>query len=160
MIPPLRVRAVSSFLLALLAGGCASIRVTDPPRSATEQYLESQAVEKAVAQLSVDALRDRVVFVDAQFLPDTCMDRDRTGSYLYQKNPEYLFLAAEVRHKLLNSGVRLVETREDAQIVVELRSPRASASTAPSSCSACRRSCSVGRPATPICRSPRRNCRS
>ena len=111
---------MSLLCLALLTG-CASIRVTDPPRSATEQFLESQAVTKAVGQLAVDALRDRTVYVDSQFLPDAT-DRDRTGSLLYQKNQEFLYLAAEVRAKLLGSGVRLADKREDAQIVCELRS--------------------------------------
>ncbi|HEX8324027.1 MAG TPA: DUF6655 family protein [Tepidisphaeraceae bacterium] len=109
------------FILVCLAGGCASIRVTDPARSATEQFLMSQAVEKAVGLLSVDALRDRVVYVDAQFLPNT-QDRGSDGDLFYQKNQEYLFLAAEVRAKLLGSGVRLAEDRNGAQIVIELRS--------------------------------------
>ncbi|MDB5325068.1 MAG: hypothetical protein JWM57_637 [Phycisphaerales bacterium] len=81
----------------------------------------SQAVEKAVAQLSVDALRDRVVFVDSSFLPNT-QDRTATGDLFYQKNQEYLFLAAEVRSRLLATGVRLTDKRDDAQIVIELRS--------------------------------------
>lgn len=101
--------------------GCASIRVTDPARSATEQYLMSQAIEKAVSQLSVDALRDREVYVDARFLPNT-QDREKSDNLLYQKNQEFLFLTAEVRAKLLASGVRLSETREGAQVVIELRS--------------------------------------
>lgn len=118
---PARVSILVALGLAVLSAGCASIRVTDPARSATEQFLMSQAVEKAVAQLSVDALRDRVVFVDAQFLPNT-QDRTATGDLFYQKNQEYLFLAAEVRAKLLGSGVRLTEDRNVAQIVIELRS--------------------------------------
>jgi hypothetical protein len=114
-------RVVWLLLLALTAGGCASIRVTDPPRSATEQFLQSQAIQKAVAQLSVDALRDRVVYVDASFLPDT-FARDRTKDLLYQQNPEYLYLASEVRNKLLASGVRLAANKDEAEIVCELRS--------------------------------------
>ena len=108
-------------ILTALAAGCASIRVTDPARSATEQFLMSQATEKAVAQLSVDALRDRVVFVDASFLPNT-QERTGTENLLYQKNQEYLFLAAEVRSRLLATGVRLTDKKDEAQIVIELRS--------------------------------------
>ena len=119
IVVPLLARLLPIAVLCL--GGCASIRVTDPPRSATEQFLESQAVEKAVAQLSIDALRDRLVYVDAQFLPNT-QDKTGTDDLLYHKNQEYLFLAAEVRSKLLGSGVRLTPKREEAQIVVELRS--------------------------------------
>jgi hypothetical protein len=114
------MRVTVSIFVCLLCG-CASIRVTDPPRSATEQFLMSQAIEKAVSQLSVDALRDREVYVDARYLPNT-QDREKTDNLLYQKNQEFLFLTAEVRAKLLASGVRLAETREAAHVVIELRS--------------------------------------
>ena len=65
-------RLATTPLLLLLcvaggAGGCATIRVTDPPRSATEQFLMSQAVTSALAQLNVDALRDRKVWVADSF---------------------------------------------------------------------------------------------
>ncbi|MGN6506576.1 MAG: DUF6655 family protein [Tepidisphaeraceae bacterium] len=117
----LRVRVFQSLFPAsfiasacvLLLGGCASIRVTDPPRSATEQYLESEALERAVAQLSMDALRDRVVFVDPEYL------------YGFQERnavQETQYLVGEVRAKALASGVRLVDKKEDAQIIMELRS--------------------------------------
>ena len=120
MIRPLLSRLLLLCLVAL-AGGCASIRVTDPPRSATEQFLMSQAVTKAVSQLTVTALRDRVVFVDVQYLPNA-QDRKEPQDLVFQRNQEFLFLAGEVRGKLLASGVRLTEKREDAQIVLELRS--------------------------------------
>ena len=98
-------------LLALVVGGggCASIRTTDPPRSATEQFLLSQAAQEAVEQLSADALRDRVVFVDTSFITP---------------NPtaESTFLIAELRSRLLQSGVRLAPTRDKAQIIIEARS--------------------------------------
>ena len=81
----------------------------------------SQAVEKAVSQLTVTALRDRVVFVDVQYLPNA-QDRREPQDLVFQRNQEFLFLAGEVRSKLLASGVRLTDKREDAQIVLELRS--------------------------------------
>jgi hypothetical protein len=99
--------------LALLAAGqgCASIRTTDPPRTATEQFLLTGAVSEAVEQLSADPLRDRLVWVEAQYLSDT---REKTG--------EVAFLIGEVRAKLLESGVRLVEKRDQAEVVLEIRS--------------------------------------
>ena len=50
---------LSLLLLSVALRGCATIRVTDPPRSATEQFLLSEATRKAVEQLSAEALRDR-----------------------------------------------------------------------------------------------------
>jgi hypothetical protein len=94
------------WIAVVLLGGCATLRVTDPPRSADEQFLLSTAAQKAVAQLSTEALRDRRVFLDAS----------------YFNAPEQAFVTGEVRARLLLGGVRLMENRKDAQIILELRS--------------------------------------
>src|SRR5207249_12293307 len=77
-------------MLGLLAGSCATIRVTDPTRSATEQFLQSEATRKAVDQLSAEALRDRKTFLDTSYLI--------TAAY---PTPENLFLVDELRSRLL-----------------------------------------------------------
>jgi hypothetical protein len=109
-----RVRPVASCLLMALIAvtlrGCATIRVTDPPRSATEQFLMSEATRKAVDQLSAEALRDRAVYVDTSYLISSAYP-----------SPENLFYVAELRNKLLLGGVRLADKREQAQIVLEVR---------------------------------------
>ena len=105
------LRVVCLVALLFAGQGCATIRVTDPPRTATEVFLLSSAATEAVDQLSTDALRDRLVWVDMQYLSDA---RETSG--------EVSFLVGEVRAKLLQSGVRLVQTREEAEIVMEIRS--------------------------------------
>jgi hypothetical protein len=100
-----------NLLLILCAAGCATIRVTDPTRTATEQFLMSEATRKAVDQLSAQSLRDYRIFIDTSYLI--------TAAY---PTPENLFLVAELRNKLLLGGVRLVPRREDSQIVLEVRS--------------------------------------
>jgi hypothetical protein len=95
-----------AMLMLFFAGGCATIRVTDPPRSADEQFLLTTAATRAVAQLSVEALRDRKVWVDTA----------------YFNAPEQAFVAGEVRAKLLLGGVRLVQERREAQVILELHS--------------------------------------
>ena len=50
--------------------GCATVRVTDPPRTADEQFLESVAIRQAVGDLSFVALRDTKVYVDSTYLYD------------------------------------------------------------------------------------------
>jgi hypothetical protein len=99
-------------LISLLAvQGCAASRVSDPARSATELFLLNGATSEAVAQLSADALRDRLVWVDVQYLTNA------------RETPvELSFLIADLRAKLLQSGVRLVEKREEAEIILEVRS--------------------------------------
>jgi hypothetical protein len=100
------------FIALLFAGqGCATIRTTDPPRTATELFLLSGAASEAIDQLSADALRDRLVYVETQYLSDA-----------RQTATELSFLVGELRAKLFQSGVRIVEKRDQAEIVLEVRS--------------------------------------
>ncbi|MBX3365343.1 MAG: hypothetical protein KF866_11345 [Phycisphaeraceae bacterium] len=92
--------------LLTAAAGCASSRVTDPARTATEQFLLSQAAAEAVRQLSFDVLRGRRVFVDATYFAAS----------------EQAFVLGEVRAKLLLSGVQIARDINDAQVVLEVRS--------------------------------------
>ena len=95
--------------LVPLAGGCATIRVTDPAHTATEQFLMTVAAQRAVSQLSLDGLRDRLVYIDQTYLTQ-------------QPSPQDLFLVAELRSRLLQEGVRLTLDRQTAEVVVEVRS--------------------------------------
>jgi hypothetical protein len=110
----MQIRLPLSLLLvccALSGGtGCATIRTTDPPRTATEQFLLSVAAARAIEQLSSESLRDRRVFIETTYL----------GSA--QTANEYAFLVGELRAKLLLSGIRLVPKREEAEVLLELRS--------------------------------------
>ena len=105
------LKVVVLVIAAIVLRGCATIRVTDPPRSATEQFLLSESTRKAVDQLSAEALRDRAVYVDTSYLISSAYP-----------SPENLFYVAEIRNKLLMGGVRLAEKREKAQIILEVRS--------------------------------------
>jgi hypothetical protein len=97
-------------LLGSLCGGCATVRVTDPPHTATEQFLMTVAAQRAIAQLSFDGLRDRNVYVDS------------TLSYVQsQPSAQDLYLVAELRARLLREGVRLTTSRSNADVVVEIR---------------------------------------
>jgi hypothetical protein len=104
-------RVAPVILITLLAGGCATIRVTDPPHTATEQFLLSGAAEAAVDHLSADALRDRIVYVDTTYLTTA-----------WQTAPELSFMIGEFRAKLLKGGARLAPSKDKAQIVIEVRS--------------------------------------
>src|SRR4051812_11075960 len=100
---------VTVFLLT--SGGCATIRVTDPPRTATEQFLLTESARKAVAELSLEGLRDQLVWMDTLYL-----------SGLSQPSLEHSFLLGELRARLLREGVRLAPKREGATVVLEVRS--------------------------------------
>jgi hypothetical protein len=106
-------RTVASviFLVSFVASGCATIRVTDPAQTATEQFLRNIASAKAIDQLSIEPLRDHKVYIDSTYLITVS-----------QWPTEYSYLIGELRARLLLAGVRLAERREDAQITLEIRS--------------------------------------
>ena len=125
----LRIRIISLGRLGLiLCGlgfllctqpGCSSTRVTDPPETADQQFLESEATRLAINQISTDQLRDRKVYVDPTYL---AVVHESAPPLAFTQTPQpYLFLLAELRAKLLLSGARLVDRKEDAEIVVEAR---------------------------------------
>lgn len=90
----------------VLGYGCANVRVTDPSRTATEQFLLSQAGVKAVELLSFEALQGRRVYLDiTNFAP-----------------AEKEFVLGEFRTGLLYAGISIASKREEAEIVVEVRS--------------------------------------
>ncbi len=93
--------------LALLSlVGCTTVRVSEPARTATEQFLLSTAATEAVAQLTIEPLRGRKAFVDTTYFAAS----------------EQAFVIGELRARLLTSGVQLVNNRDDAKIVIEVRS--------------------------------------
>jgi len=90
----------------MVLSGCASLRITDPARTATEQFLLSQAAIEAVKPFSFVVLRGHKIFVE-----DT-----------YFAAAEKEFVLGELRAKLLLSGVQISAKREQAEIVLEVRS--------------------------------------
>ncbi len=107
-------------LVILPLTGCATIRVTDPPRSADEQFLQSEAIRQAIAQFSFSSLRDRRVFLSDQYL----MTTDNLQVEGIGAVPEYerLFLLGELRNRMLIEGVELASTIDTSDIVLEVRS--------------------------------------
>ncbi len=90
----------------MIISGCATVRVTDPTRTATEQFLLSKAAQDAIDGLSFDSMQGRTVFLDADnFSPS---EKD--------------FVLSEFRAKLLFSGVSVTFDQGKAEIIVEVRS--------------------------------------
>jgi hypothetical protein len=100
---------IAAVLILLGLPGCASLRVTQPPQTADEQFLLSQATAEAIARLSVSNLRGRRVYVSFKYLgpPKTL--------------PSQPFLEADLRSHLLKGGVLLCNHRKKSQIVLEVR---------------------------------------
>ncbi len=92
--------------LCAVASGCGTTRWSDSKRTATEQLLISDAVERAVMQIDMRPLAGQTVFLDTTILDDVT-----DGKYL----------ASALRHQLLASGCRLSAKEDDADLVVEAR---------------------------------------
>ena len=128
-IPSHRPAPPAAGLLAILlaaccgGGGCATVRVTDPPRTATEQFLLSGSVQDAVAELSMDGLRDQLVFVDTTYLTGDPPPSAGAGQIIDRTRPDQdmLFLLGELRSRMLKEGIRLTGKRDDATVIVEVR---------------------------------------
>jgi hypothetical protein len=93
-------------LVCILSGGCSTTRITNPARTATEQFLLSQAAVEAVEPLSFEALYGRKVFLDQTYFAPA----------------EREFVLGEFRAKLLLSGVQLMTSSEAAEVIMEVRS--------------------------------------
>jgi len=117
---------IKHFLFLLLAStgfGCATIRVTDPPRTATEQFLMSQAVTSALEQLKLEGLRDRKIWLETGYF--TGAEQVIVNGEIRQRlftSPEQAFAAGELRERLLVAGARLVQDKKEAEIIIEVRS--------------------------------------
>lgn len=99
-------RAAAAGLAALAVAGCSTVRLTDPPRTATEQFLLSQAAVEAVDRLNFETLRGRAAWIEEKYFAAS----------------EVQFVLGQMRAKMLLQGVRLVPERNEAEVVVEVRS--------------------------------------
>ena len=71
----------------------------------------SRATARAIDELSAQSLRARAVYLDSTYLTAATQPSD-----------EHTFLVGELRARLLLGGVQLVDRREKAQIILEVRS--------------------------------------
>jgi hypothetical protein len=101
---PIQASALA-MLLAMLVG-CGTTRMSDSKRTATEQLLVSQAIDRAVMRVDVRPLAGRKVFLETAFMDDV-----EDGKYL----------ESALRHQLMASGCLLAKDRDSSDVVVEAR---------------------------------------
>lgn len=92
-------------LISLLAG-CASTNVSLPQRTGIEQLLLSNAVDEALRDVVLEDLRGKKVYVEEKYLE----------SY------DIKYVIGSVRDMVSQQGCKLVNTIEDAEIILEIRS--------------------------------------
>jgi hypothetical protein len=98
--------ALSLGACALSLVGCGTTRSTDTSRTATEQLLISDAIDRAVQSVNVQSLAGQTVFLDDSRLGDV-VDRN--------------YLVSTLRQHLLANGCLLRDQKEMADFVVEAR---------------------------------------
>lgn len=99
-------RLLPALLSLLLATGCGTTRWSDTSRTATEQMLISDAVDRAVSQIDFSVLEGRNVYLDARFIFGTVDDR---------------YIISTLRQHMLASGCVLKEKLEEADFIAEVR---------------------------------------
>ncbi len=93
-------------VVAVSLVGCGTLRVTDPPRTATEQLLISTACERAVTGFKTEGLfKGKKVFLDVS----------RFASY------DKDFAISEIRSFFSSEQALLVNSQQDSDITVEVR---------------------------------------
>ncbi len=86
--------------------GCGTSKWTDTRRSATEQLLITDAMDRAVSKLEFRALAGKTVYIDERPLNSMA---------------DSAYLVSCLRQHMLTSGCVVKETREDADYVAEIR---------------------------------------
>ncbi len=86
--------------------GCGTTKWSDSPRTATEQLLVSDAVDRAISEIDFGALEDCSVFLDTRFIATT-LDQN--------------YVTSTLRQHMLASGCIIKDKAEDCDFVVEVR---------------------------------------
>ena len=95
--------------LTLLIGsavGCGTTRMSDSARTATEQILISDAVDRAISEIDFTVLANRDVFLQTKYFDGSVDDK---------------YVIGTLRQHMLASGCVVKEKIDEAQYVVELR---------------------------------------
>jgi len=87
--------------------GCGTTRWSDTSRTATEQLLISDAVDRAISDFDFSLLAGRDVFFDSSYLAGVTDEK---------------YIVSSLRQHLLASGCILREDRDESEFVVEARS--------------------------------------
>jgi hypothetical protein len=92
--------------LTALCVGCGTTRRSDTTRTATEQMLLSDAVDRAISRIDFGLLAGKEVYLDNTYLGST-VDKE--------------YITSTLRQHMLACGCVLKDKKEDAQLIVEAR---------------------------------------
>ena len=92
-------------LLMCLSVGCATATTSNTARTSTEQLLVTNAVDQSLDKIDFRPFRGHSVFLNDKYAD--CVDKS--------------YVIASVRHRILKSGARLVDSADKSDVTVELR---------------------------------------
>ena len=101
-----RVVFVAALVYILALCGCGTMKTTNSKRTATEQLIVTDAVDRAVDEIDFSVLAGKAVFIDISALAD---------------GEDSKYLASSVRQQVLSCGASLKEKKDDADYVLEVR---------------------------------------
>ena len=93
--------------LCALVLGCGTTKWSDSPRTATEQLLISDAVDRAISEIDFSALANQDVYLDTRYIV-TALDQN--------------YVTSTLRQHMLASGCVIKDKADSADYVVEVRS--------------------------------------
>jgi len=93
-------------LAAVIIVGCGTTRWSDTRRTATEQLLISDAMDRAVSRFDFRAVAGKKIYLDATYIK-------------YTTDSDYLI--SSMRQHMLAGGCILMDRRDDADYIVEVR---------------------------------------
>jgi hypothetical protein len=94
-----------ALVLSILLSGCATVRESYPSRTATEQMLISEATEDAARQLVVAIPANRLCYLD-------------TTNF---EGVDAKYAVSAIRQQLMIKGLAVIESRERADTIIEIR---------------------------------------
>ena len=100
------VKMIVTLCLVAAVSACSTRRESNPPRTATEQLLISEAADRAAAKLNLNLPPNSEVFVDSSNI----------------EGLDSKYAIATMRARMLQLGANLVADRGAADVVVEIRS--------------------------------------
>jgi len=106
MVPRTRWALLAALLSSTLPVGCGTTKWSDTKRTATEQLLISDAMDRAVSRMDFRAVAGKKVYLD-------------DGPLISVTDAEYL--VSLLRQHMLANGCRVMEKRDEADYVVEVR---------------------------------------
>ena len=91
--------------IGLMSTGCHTSKLTEPPRTVAEMVMLSHAADEAIAQLDLEPVQGKKVFLDASYFESV------DGKYV----------VGSLREAIVSHGGILVDQLDESQWVMELR---------------------------------------